>query len=1039
MLKHLLTSVAVTFLVAGNLRAYDLETHRKLSETSVSESVLTKNQSVLKDLGLADVDETLPFEGNRRSILDIIGRGARLEDTLTTARPVNHFFDPTRAGAANNGAARGFVSVLNPASSPSWALEDLQAHGGQDNSFRDARKYLLEALTSGAKSTREEKFAATFQTLGMVIHHLQDMAQPQHVRNDLHCSEDVCKPFFHNPSAYEKYTEAKPNLPVTGYSSAYAGYASVLNSARKFWYTGDGKGIAEFTNRNFVTDSTNFRYEFGSVLPDARYGFPLPLASGAPTISIQDAYQQSGRGAVPQQLQDFCGANCWIEFVATSGLDQLTGDPVDNPRASSLSIFDPDLRLRTVQLPSSDGEIRFETGRVFSLNSFNFDAALAVLMKRAVGYSAGLIDYFFRGKIDLVAGPQNSGQLLVKNLGAEAMKGKFRLYYDDADDVRRTVRDANGAPILWDTEVILAATSAGQLAAGAQMAVPAFSAPTNPGPKNPPQYMLVFTGEMGEEKPVSETDGAVVGKLVRGPAYKGVLYVAGLDANDEVVSFKVDTGGVAILSGRDVSRADANNPGGVLVSNATKFDPLGRVYAAARQQGLPPVGLQKGYAIKQIEFETSALGMSYTWASAAFYLPSPSPGITSVQGTYSYLARSPVNPQQPNRLIWVAKSPDPALGTFDFVVLGTPFAPTQSANVNFTRRYVENGAQRLAFGSFALPALTGAASYSSFFGQAASVRVSGDGTVLSEFVRTVAGGIARSRVVIELAPTPIARLETIEYRDVTESQGGTFSESKVGTCSVTLTDFGGNSVTNTGDRMRVESTPATSMTRREDRLPIEYINAELAAYARSTNASNQSSFWRESCSAGGGHWQAGVLTTKVHYERSADTVRQSSTRAEARLEGGAFVDQTTQGFNETTSPWDPRFPITSFTHPYSSNISYSYSFEGIEPAPSVQITSRSAAPRTTSTFALNRALSHRFRDAVYSESPAENLAPILWFRDRNITGKAYLADASPLGELFFALEDMSELVHEPIPGGMLTLTRDKIPANVVRLLAAVWM
>ena len=171
-------------LAASSVGAYELDTHETMSESAVLESVLSKNPSVLKDLGLPQAnEEVLPFDGKPRSILNIVGRGARLEDTLTSSRPINHFFDPTRAGDANNGAARGFVSILNPISSPSWALEDGQAHGGQDNSFRDARRYLLGALISGPKSTREGSFASTFQTLGMVIHHLRDIAYARQDRS----------------------------------------------------------------------------------------------------------------------------------------------------------------------------------------------------------------------------------------------------------------------------------------------------------------------------------------------------------------------------------------------------------------------------------------------------------------------------------------------------------------------------------------------------------------------------------------------------------------------------------------------------------------------------------------------------------------------------------------------------------------------------------------------------------------------------------------------------------------------------------------
>ena len=180
--------------------AYELGTHQSLSEAAVDESALSKNPTVLQDLGLDSVvAKSLVLDGVPRSVREIIGIGGRREDTLTGTRPIHHFFDPSRAGDTNNGALRLPVPVVPTYSSPTWALADRGPANGQEYSFRNARTYLLNALTLSAKAERDAAFAKTFQTLGMVIHHLQDMAQPQHVRNDLHCKESFCRPFFHNP------------------------------------------------------------------------------------------------------------------------------------------------------------------------------------------------------------------------------------------------------------------------------------------------------------------------------------------------------------------------------------------------------------------------------------------------------------------------------------------------------------------------------------------------------------------------------------------------------------------------------------------------------------------------------------------------------------------------------------------------------------------------------------------------------------------------------------------------------------------------
>ena len=73
-----------------------------------------------------------------------------------------------------------------------WALEDTQDLGAdQLFSFKDARRYFFEALSGTgffgqSASGRAANFGLMFQSLGHVIHHIQDMAQPQHVKNEAH-------------------------------------------------------------------------------------------------------------------------------------------------------------------------------------------------------------------------------------------------------------------------------------------------------------------------------------------------------------------------------------------------------------------------------------------------------------------------------------------------------------------------------------------------------------------------------------------------------------------------------------------------------------------------------------------------------------------------------------------------------------------------------------------------------------------------------------------------------------------------------------
>jgi hypothetical protein len=105
-----------------------------------------------------------------------------------------------------------------------------------------------------------------FQSIGHVIHHLQDMAQPQHVRNDVHCDRGICKTLFphvYAPSQYEKYTDLNSptdprlqiriNLPLEKPASTAvypgANAATVpFKTPRHFWRTtAPGSAITDGT------------------------------------------------------------------------------------------------------------------------------------------------------------------------------------------------------------------------------------------------------------------------------------------------------------------------------------------------------------------------------------------------------------------------------------------------------------------------------------------------------------------------------------------------------------------------------------------------------------------------------------------------------------------------------------------------------------------------------------------------------------------------------------------------------------------------
>lgn len=480
-------------------QAYEVDTHEKLSEFAHNSSSISNDPSLLLNYGIKYLDKFPNFKNEKKTIVELIKNGARFEDTLSLTRPINHFYNPL-----NGSGLYAWSGLIKGVPSPNWALEDKDSVEDQHYSYKDARNYFYSALTGkvspwGAFLTpqiteRDRYFGLTFQTLGQVIHHIQDMAQPQHVRNDMHLDIPVTGelPFIpnlpgENPSLYESWTNqfvVRESLPVdflaAGYDLNVSKFTSAFNQPRKFWTTTADEGLAQFTNRNFVSAGTNFGTDM--------FNSPPLTISWRTDKKIEELCAN----AVPK-----CpGLEGWVTFYGNWVDDRFAGEAKPNDRTSTLSLFDADLE-------------KINARKTFTLNRFNFEAAHGFLIPRAVAYSAGLINYFFRGRMEFKADPNNPGKYIIKNLGAEDMRGTFTLYYDAKDGKRYPVA-GDVAGETWVNRSI---------AAKGELSNLGFTPPVEPAPISPGVYQLVFNGDMGEEKAIpGATVGAVAATKVRPPS-----------------------------------------------------------------------------------------------------------------------------------------------------------------------------------------------------------------------------------------------------------------------------------------------------------------------------------------------------------------------------------------------------------------------------------------------------------------------------------------------------------------------------------------
>ena len=453
-------SIAALFAVA-HADAYELATHARMTQAAASRSVLSDAQ-FYKSLGIDSIVlnpaggfATNPFgdsyydvsgntvnarqadpngvqfdvrflglpDGLELTLPAWLMRGAireddypfgpnPMDDPVNAFRPRNHFYDP-----AQNRALTTILGLSLGEKAPDWGLgtSDVFGNPSGENTFRnnhysvyDAREALYRALTGkkkdgsdagpdnqpATKQDRDKYWATLFRALGDIVHLVEDMAQPQHTRNDPHAGKKFDSNFapLGHKSVYEAYVEARATggtFEVPGVFSmaanglTYDGYAAPRFTDYLSYFTTRHQhpnpdkilarqGLADYSNRGFFSAGTNIESENNVyTLPDRN------PAAYTPTDLYVD-WQGEPLGSDP---------NAKVTILQGSVPDSLPGgQTVTNIPLTTYGAWDKFLR----PVGKTD----------YSLNRYNYDAQADLLIPRAVAYSAGLIDYFFRGRIE---------------------------------------------------------------------------------------------------------------------------------------------------------------------------------------------------------------------------------------------------------------------------------------------------------------------------------------------------------------------------------------------------------------------------------------------------------------------------------------------------------------------------------------------------------------------------------------------------------------------------------------------------------------
>ena len=384
----------------------DKVTHKDLSNFAAENSVLSQAQgNYLINLGLnKGLDEPLTWNGISRNISLWLQEGAQLEDKsstlfpiLGTTRSLNHFHNPLKPWS-QAGLDDYYLGHWTGESSLVWA----QDGNAQQNvvegdwSWQKTRSYYYTALTSITESARQDNFAKTFRGLGHQMHLLQDTAVPDHTRNDAH-PEDAM--FGSNPFTGSAYFEswardnslyinslaASPIVPSVSLNVPINGYAPITQLYDTDTYNGTNpstslnQGLSEYTNANFFSNDTIFAAEVYQT--NDRHYFPYPKKTST-------------------DLQTFiAGSKAYETITAEDGTTDngywisKTGDGETINHFLRAGYF-------TDIVYNAFGEGNLYHSTFYRDEKCHADYA-EKLVPRAVGYSASLVDYFFRGSIDI--------------------------------------------------------------------------------------------------------------------------------------------------------------------------------------------------------------------------------------------------------------------------------------------------------------------------------------------------------------------------------------------------------------------------------------------------------------------------------------------------------------------------------------------------------------------------------------------------------------------------------------------------------------
>jgi len=338
-------------------------------------------------LAAGSVVEEMPFSRGRHHFLDPrTGRGLHNAKGRWGLSLRMRLVDSTDGGGSFGGIWTGANFNLNGKSVLTWAR-----YKNNDLSLPRHLTHRLAALTARTPAARHHHLAAALLTAGALLHLLQDMAVPAHVRNDFARTYLARRSNIEvdRSSAYETLVRrryGRSGIPkASGTIPAFSRFDDFFKNTR-------GTGLAQRTQRN--------HYSLGS-LPK-----PVGLSRSMTSTDVHAAVRKATK---------------------------IPGPPIKGLRLRSAS--GAGLYYGTRSNPYLFAYRVTSTGRLdFTLDNRCYKAAAKRLVPEAVRYSAGILAHLLRGRVAL---RRQGTRVNAKHSGPALGAGTLTVLWDDAKG-RRT-------------------------------------------------------------------------------------------------------------------------------------------------------------------------------------------------------------------------------------------------------------------------------------------------------------------------------------------------------------------------------------------------------------------------------------------------------------------------------------------------------------------------------------------------------------------------------------------------------------------------